>query len=650
MTEDYKKNILNYVTNQINKTEPTNEEIFKEIIETEPWEKDGIILPATAVSIKYTGMIGANELSSDLTILYGGYVPGNALEEARGFITLVDSNFKPIKTFFQYDNGTYLRYIHCMGQTEDGTFYMVDDKYLPTSANANWKTGEKRFVMLNNFAVINPLTNDYSLSLRKSYIFPSAYRNMFCKSIFKNPNSSHYLMVGSAMNSSQQFDITTAIDLVINIGSANEWVIKSTSDNNLYGGSFAIFNDDDQVEWQVLVTNPNSQNNNIYLWKKSYTATNPILSTMTTFNHDALIDSKFHENQCYFVSENSVYFVSNNQRKDRTSTFPRYLGLYNYDLSTNTLTVIHEENIGNLGTITGKAIYISANNSEIYLEYNQNIQDVDGLMKADYYVQRLQNNTWNPILVAEQQNYFPIQRGFYVDNNFNLVKIYLYNNTPSLNWYQAIIKENYNSFNYNGEPYVDYNSTVPQQAEVYSNNVLVFARNLYNFTTNDNQSNATVVIPNSYLNDVDLSSKNLLSETKSEMINDDEVVTKNIYETLYLNFVNTVNVSNEDTGISYPNTAGYINTNISTGTENNYEQTSLSKIRINWANNSEVFPITWETIDGTHKQINFSLYIQNPILSVDLISGDGLTTYMTIDTSSLEIGNTYEINQKLRIE
>ena len=137
MTEDYKKNILNYITNQINKTEPTNEEIFKEIIETEQWEQDGKILPATGVSIKYTGMIGANELSSDLTILYGGYAPGSVLEEARGFITLVDSNFKPIKTFFQYDNGTYLRYIHCMGQTEDGTFYMVDDKYLPTSANGN---------------------------------------------------------------------------------------------------------------------------------------------------------------------------------------------------------------------------------------------------------------------------------------------------------------------------------------------------------------------------------------------------------------------------------------------------------------------------------------------------------------------------------
>ena len=179
---------------------------------------------------------------------------------------------------------------------------------------------------------------------------------------------------------------------------------------------------------------------------------------------------------------------------------------------------------------------------------------------------------------------------------------------------------------------------------------MVFARNLYNFTTNDNQSNATVVVPNSYLNGVDLSTKNLLSETKSEIVNDNEVVTKNVYETLYLNFINTVNVSNEDTSTSYPNTASFINTNINTGTESNYEETALSKIRINWINNSETFPISWEAIDDTHKQINFSLYIQNPILSVDLISGDELTTYMSIDTSNLETGNTYQISQKLRIE
>ena len=214
----------------------------------------------------------------------------------------------------------------------------------------------------------------------------------------------------------------------------------------------------------------------------------------------------------------------------------------------------------------------------------------------------------------------------------------------------VLIKENYNPLNYNGEPYTNYNSVLPQQAEVYYNNSLVFARNLYNKTINENQTNSTVVMPNTYLNSIELVPQILLSQTNSQMVINNNPITKNIYETLYMNFINTINVINEDTGVIYPRSASYINQNINIGTQSNCESSSVGKARINANNGSTIETITWNDIDDTHKQTEFALQVNNTINSIELISNDELTTYVTIDTSELETGKTYNISQKLRVE
>ena len=117
-----------------------------------------------------------------------------------------------------------------------------------------------------------------------------------------------------------------------------------------------------------------------------------------------------------------------------------------------------------------------------------------------------------------------------------------------------------------------------------------------------------------------------------------------------MNFINTINVIDEDTNKKYPSAASYINTNINTGTENNCSQTSIGKIRINYQNTSRTEVISWEQIDDTHKKTEFVLYLENPIISIDFISNDTTITYLTIDTTSLEVGKSYNITQYLRIE
>ena len=254
-------------------------------------------------------------------------------------------------------------------------------------------------------------------------------------------------------------------------------------------------------------------------------------------------------------------------------------------------------------------------------------------------------------MIGTQQNFVYDRRTIFIKSNYNLLQVYLYATNPQHQfWYQYLIKENYNSLNYNGEPYIDYNSMLSKQAEIYSNNSLVFARNLYNKTINENITNSTVVVPNSYLNNINLDSQNLFSETNLELVKNNNTITKNIYETLYLNFINAINVINEDTKVIYSNTASYINKNINTGTQNNCESSAIEKIRINYQSSSVVKNITWTKIDDVHKQTDFALKINEPIINIDFISNDELKTYITIDTSSLEVGNTYKITQKLRIE
>ena len=48
-------------------------------------------------------------------------------------------------------------------------------------------------------------------------------------------------------------------------------------------------------------------------------------------------------------------------------------------------------------------------------------------------------------------------------------------------------------------------------------------------------------------------------------------------------------------------------------------------------------------------QFDFNVYISKLTTSIDLLSGDGSTVYLTIDTSNLEIGKFYNIKQNVEI-
>lgn len=651
MSDDYKKDILNYITNMVKQTEPTTEEIFayQDSIDRSVWKP---YLPTAWVDFRYEGMVAPDETTTGLGVLYGGYI--DADNNVKGIITLFDENFEPVKTIYEYSSGTPLRYIQYMKQAEDGTFYFIDDTAFSFSQRQQALTSQKRFVMVNNFTIPNSLTNDYEVNLRTSYIFSGDYVNFYCKNMFKNPNSSHYIFFGDGVDSSSPFydyRYLKIFSLKINVGQPNEWTMYANLQQKFFGSAFALFDSDDNVMFRCANTSTLNTSRAIECTSKTYTG-NVQTNAIATFDFHPYVDDYSYKKQSVFLSMDEVYFVQNNQRWGNSGSIEaKYIGLYKYKFSTNTLTTIYEKLLGNYDFSNIEAIYIDRCDTDIYIQYNNNIVS-EGSRTADYYFQRLVNGTWNPILIGETIPFVRDQRTIFVKSNFNLLQVYLYAINPrSATWFQYLIKENYNVLNYNGEPYTDYNSTIPKQARVYNQTRLMFSRNLYNLTINDNQSNATVVVPNSYLNGIDLTYQNLFSETNTGLIYNANTITKNIYETLFLNFITTLNVKDTDTNTNYPTTASYITTNVNTGTQTNCENTFLGKARINFSGgSSRVQTINWDVIDDFNKQTSFALYIAEPISTIDLISDDELVTYMTIDASTMEVNKTYLVTQKLGIE
>ena len=122
MTDEFKQTLFDYLIGKLPNEQGTTEEIFKEIneIPESEWEE---FVPSSWNSFRYEGLIEVAD--SELLVLYGGYKIYQT-DEVRGIITILNNDFVPIKTFYQFDSGTYLKYIQCMIQEEDGTFSLID--------------------------------------------------------------------------------------------------------------------------------------------------------------------------------------------------------------------------------------------------------------------------------------------------------------------------------------------------------------------------------------------------------------------------------------------------------------------------------------------------------------------------------------------
>jgi len=638
MTEDYKKNLLDYITGNLEETAPTTQEIFKEQIEVNRSKWTGY-MPSNWANMRIEGFIKPNEGTSDLGIMYGGYsYNGNSY----GFIILVDTNMNPVKYITKFSSGTNLRYIQCMIQGDDGYFYAIDDSEF-SYQNENIYNTQKRFLMLNNFSV--SIDGNYRVVLRTSYILNGTdYQNFYCNNIYKEPSLSHFVFTGKyAYNSTSTASRIKAIELKVNVGMPNEWNYWKVDSLMFPYTDFVSFDSQNRVKIQFVACAFGIYK--LYLEKKDYAQNSFNETELYTFPYRIGVSELLY--QGLYLDENNVYFVQDNQDVGVSENVDRHLGLFHYNFTTNTLETIYDHYLATTSSTTTKyeRMQITKNEGKLYIAFYNNFNS----SKADYHIQRYEG-TWNPILVGEQKNYSQYQRGFYVGNKFNLLQLVLYpTNFRNPTWYFFIAKEIYNQNQYNGEPYVSVDSFCPLLSNLYSNGSLMFSRNLYNVSKQNNMTMSSVEIPNTYLNDTTITQSDLLSETNLQMNSNTQNWAKNIYEVVDLNFLNTISVINEDTGDSYLESAVKINNAITDGGDTNYQNTPCNKYRINYTDaTTSVKPIYWTSIDDLHRQTMISFYVDKAISSIDFLSNDETTIYLNLPIE-VEVGKYYSINQKVKI-
>jgi hypothetical protein len=161
------------------------------------------------------------------------------------------------------------------------------------------------------------------------------------------------------------------------------------------------------------------------------------------------------------------------------------------------------------------------------------------------------------------------------------------------------------------------------------------------------------------LNDLYLKKMSLFGSTTIDLSDYEpdfeSTISKNIYEALYINFINTINVSDEDTNTDYKTTAVNITTNTNNilnkfgdSTMNNKK---IANLKVNWQDGtSSSFGVDIIKNGDTDYTITDTIYVHQLIDTIDINSSDNTQTYITLDASNLEVGNYYTLTQGLRIE
>lgn len=645
MEQEFKNRILDYLVGNMTPTKPY---VPRGHIQNAPkinQVKDAIDLSDL---IDYTTENNLNDIkiitSNDKIIMYGR--KGNT---NNGFILLLDNEFNVIQLMTSYEGGTLIPVIRYLKQIEDGTFIALASTY-----NNNPNTFY--LLQLNNFTLT--LGNEYKLKYKQQYQLPSTMQNQLNEyfqkfEITKKQGEAKYLFTylyaTDVEHSVYKISMNT---LQINVGSENEWT-HNTSDDYIIPTSFDLYAEWYQDNYRVKFNYDEGISEGLYEYK--------------------FVNGTLTNNYLYEYKGSSIPFTTTSVViKDFDNTFASIWHMIQTGISRNLIyrfnkewydqhnkeCIIYVENTGDYDTAPLNwdcviKLYISNN---VVLGYEQ----YDGTYRMYYFTD---DNTEYPSkagggAIMGQSYYYNTSNEviniYNMNNIYNLYSVYLLPN----NWQTVSSSFGYNfNFiyninNYNGISYNDYNAMIPNSGTILDeNDNLIFARNLYNVSINQNTTESTLEIPNTYLNDNIINTQNLYSQTNSLLNSNEQSITKNIYETLYINFFNTINIKNaNDPNNVIINVPGASRLNGSISGYNSYSNVKIGLVKVNYTDNTSqnITGLEITKNSDTNYTISFVIYVPKEISSIQIMSADGMTTYQTINPT-LETEKIYRITQDVKI-
>ncbi len=603
MTEDFKSNILKYLTNKFEiKSKPVGTQIpftQTETIASNINSKLTTIFP-NGYSIGFGRVSNTLKSNNEINVMWGNYTDTDNKE--KGFILLL-LNGDILQVITKYDTGIKIGYIYKLAVDEDNNFYGIikgNDFTTPY------------LTLLNNFTVKRPVDIEYVVKRKISYnIDASIFTDSnYIDILTKAPNYSYYL-IG---NPSKLYMIKTEV------GETNKeatFYIKNENIGQTTIGNITADENSATIELKKML------NGIFYIYKANYTdssSSNIQLIKQTELN----IDTTFNSINTGSLEQkgNNTYVINIVNRK----IFPeKQYVLSIYRIKNNTevefLTSIFQEDYPGASIIwgrmfnTGNAIALAISKpTGATVSYTNSI----GLINEE------DNNT--PFVYTEDSiSTSSSPFGFKIvsfANNFNLLNVDLYTDTQTLRFNTI-----YNPNNYNGVEYNSDETMVPQYANIYnSNNVVIFSRNLYNKTINNNITTSTIEIPNLYLNDITLTKKNLISKTNNVLNENISPLVKNIYESLYINFINTITIKDtNDPNNEIERTDGEIALNQEIS--NKLLSTSIAnKYRIIYRLKDDVIRVFEDTdikvLTNNLVMYEFNILVDDEIQRIEIISND----------------------------
>lgn len=659
MTEEFKKNILDYVVGKIQKNEKKDEPQIASIVEVENKMESFIKEFYPELTTLWEASIITTR--GDYIILFCNDYIDDAGADTYGhwhksFILILDKNYNPVKFIDGYQSGTKFNLFNKLNENDEGTgnLYMLDTIFDETG-----KVAKRRICIINDFTLTNfevKLLNSYEIPKYNDYIIGITQ-------FIKSSNEGKYFMLYS-YSTGYNDDFSTidkggVLEFINNVGSSNEWNFypyNGAKNINWFGYSkgmptwtseglqFKIFCDynveeynNNSIAFLILENNEKEcieiknfklpdECKNVGQLVSNCVARNKILLETQTTSGD-LEDTKYiieydlndYSYKIRYLKEDYIYLSGSDYYESSYDDFAIFtIGMDFYFLK--------KYRYHRMSTITWEEEKIYNDDLILYQITNDNVYE--------FYIKNL--------IEYGDDLYYNLS----TDSLYNLRNFHLFFHNRVLN-----IKQIFNPNNYNGKPYTNINSMVANDCVLYDEeNIMIFARNLYNKKVNDNITISTLEIPNNYLNDDLIAKQELLSQNKNVIAKKENVLQKNSYETLFINFINAINVVDKNKNQSVYNKTASIALNQSINNPISYEDIKLNKFKISYDDGTEFINFIEVSKVDTHYNLKCVFIIEKKASELSLISDDEKIKYITIDISNLEINKPYSLFQRVRVE
>ena len=430
-------------------------------------------------------------------------------------LKIYDKNMNLIKT--EYISNIYL--FGELKQAEDGNFYLTSNYYTSQS------TSYFSLILLNDIihqtATIRKWYNLAPYGITEHSYFACQKRNGMADYLFSWINGNNLYFTE------------------LNISVQNGNTIKKWNYQGYVGGQTGV------IKYGYLY---NEDNSKILVVKSGNFGTRATLITLD-------IDGVIEETNILSTANGNILIDNTNPNAVRASGLTANLivnGISSYTIILDSNKNLAQANITtNFQTLVQKAItienpycYIFNNKMVGYLIDNQD--NTYSVYLKDYELLENDIQISNKYITFDFEFEDDIEQ---YGQTMQIVNIKNYNlNSILFNFVEIagnetnIIIQTDNSV----QEYQDYNSLVPSYVNIANGNIL-FSRKLTNKSIIGNQMSAEVNVPYSMLNRT-FTVEQLISQTYKVLSNENKVINKNIYESLYLNFIKHINVIDNNFG------------------------------------------------------------------------------------------------------